>query len=350
MPCGICREVGHTAARCESPVIVDTAEQISQESQNNINKYMSEFSELDIREVLPAYMISRSTPVNLRSHRFPPDHVGDASRVTMIDARIAGIEYLKEICRRNMTRLMRPLSISVPLLRRVLPVLTTTLGGVYPDEVREYVYSLNPNEEIHTKTALTRRITDMMVYIFKQKITPLYLDYTNVPDDAFISSNPQRRENPLQRLKRLMTENMTNLLETRDIEAYAEAEKQVVTKYIKRIMIRQQRFYERQILDIHRENMTAPIPAVKDKIRFRMDTTDAKYISDEICSICMDELMAQNTVAMSCGHSYCVCCTGEFITRCNGKCPTCRDDIKEVRFKKEIEPDRFNALVSKLTN
>ena len=84
----------------------------------------------------------------------------------------------------------------------------------------------------------------------------------------------------------------------------------------------------------------------KPTILFRMDNPDTLYIYDDVCAVCMEPNNDNNVVALTCNHAYCANCTGEFIKRCNGKCPSCRDLIKEVRFKPTILPEHFNKMIS----
>ena len=92
------------------------------------------------------------------------------------------------------------------------------------------------------------------------------------------------------------------------------------------------------------------IAARKEKIKFKMDNNDSKYICDDSCYVCMEEMKPSDMVAMTCGHAFCSGCTGQFINRCNGKCPVCRSKIEEVRFRHDIQPERFNNIVVALSN
>jgi len=84
-------------------------------------------------------------------------------------------------------------------------------------------------------------------------------------------------------------------------------------------------------------------------IKFKMDDPDTEYFVDDACSICMEELTNNNMVAMSCAHTFCSSCTGEFLNKCAGrKCPRCRDEISEIRFKTSLLPEHYNGLVSAL--
>jgi len=84
----------------------------------------------------------------------------------------------------------------------------------------------------------------------------------------------------------------------------------------------------------------------KKSIPFHMDNNNASYIHDDACAICMDSIDDKNIIALNCKHAYCSKCVGEFVNRCNGKCPSCRENIQKICFKPSIMPDNFNTLIS----
>ena len=73
--------------------------------------------------------------------------------------------------------------------------------------------------------------------------------------------------------------------------------------------------------------------------------SDEKYMIDDTCPICMDDAKPNNVVAFTCGHAFCCDCSVECLKR-DRKCPMCRTKTTDVKFKAEILPDKFNALMA----
>ena len=88
----------------------------------------------------------------------------------------------------------------------------------------------------------------------------------------------------------------------------------------------------------------------KPNVPFHMDDNDASYIHDNACAICMEPIDDKNVIALQCKHAYCANCVAEFVNRCNGKCPSCRENIQKICFKPSILPDNFNKMISILNN
>lgn len=86
----------------------------------------------------------------------------------------------------------------------------------------------------------------------------------------------------------------------------------------------------------------------KPPIQICMDKIDTEYIRDDACPICMEVLQDDKLVALGCRHAFCSGCAGEFIKRCNGKCPSCRETIEKVHFQAAILPDHFNTLMESI--
>lgn len=84
----------------------------------------------------------------------------------------------------------------------------------------------------------------------------------------------------------------------------------------------------------------------KPFVPFHMDNNDASYIHDDACAICMEHIDDKNVIALQCKHAYCANCVAEFVNRCNGKCPSCRENIQKICFKTSILPDNFNKMIS----
>ena len=83
----------------------------------------------------------------------------------------------------------------------------------------------------------------------------------------------------------------------------------------------------------------------KPSVQICMDPVGTEYIREETCPICIEPLKDNMAIALGCRHSFCAGCAGQFIKRCNGKCPSCREHIKKVHFQASILPEHFNALM-----
>jgi hypothetical protein len=96
----------------------------------------------------------------------------------------------------------------------------------------------------------------------------------------------------------------------------------------------------------YRRNMNNYYQQQKPNVPFHMDNNDASYIHDDACAICMEHIDDKNVIALQCKHAYCANCVAEFVNRCNGKCPSCRENIQKICFKPSILPDNFNKMIS----
>ena len=87
--------------------------------------------------------------------------------------------------------------------------------------------------------------------------------------------------------------------------------------------------------------------AQSSAIQSKMDTLETEYFENTDCPICLEALAPDNTVALDCRHTCCVTCLKQTlkpgIKHC---CPTCRADIKVIRFKSSISPENFNTISS----
>lgn len=82
---------------------------------------------------------------------------------------------------------------------------------------------------------------------------------------------------------------------------------------------------------------------LKSRIQFEMHPLTASFKNNS-CSVCLEDINPQNTVALNCLHAYCTTCLDGIINQSKGTCPMCRDPITTVLFKPDILPDSFNSL------
>ena len=53
------------------------------------------------------------------------------------------------------------------------------------------------------------------------------------------------------------------------------------------------------------------------------------------CSICLQEILLDESCENNCGHSFCKSCLDEWIDRSNTTCPLCRQTIQYIQYKNE---------------
>lgn len=104
-----------------------------------------------------------------------------------------------------------------------------------------------------------------------------------------------------------------------------------------------QREVERLLRRQQLRQQHAMIAQKPKRINLQMITLDAVHYSEDTCSICMEDLTPQNTIATSCKHVFCTSCTPTFLKR-SSSCPLCRVTIDTLCFTKDIDMDNFNQL------
>ena len=104
-----------------------------------------------------------------------------------------------------------------------------------------------------------------------------------------------------------------------------------------------QREVERLLRRQQLRQQHAMIAQKPKRINLQMITLDAVHYSEDTCSICMEDLTPQNTIATSCKHVFCTSCTPTFLKR-SSSCPLCRVSIDTLCFTKDIDMDNFNQL------
>ena len=115
-------------------------------------------------------------------------------------------------------------------------------------------------------------------------------------------------------------------------------------------------FIARQLVDRESHQMVRQLgpneqstEEVSSGVPFYIDSVDVEYIHDDGCAVCMEPLGDTNCIAFACLHGFCARCVGEFMQRCNGKCPSCREIVSQLRFKPTILPEHFNKMNIVLT-
>ena len=82
---------------------------------------------------------------------------------------------------------------------------------------------------------------------------------------------------------------------------------------------------------------------LKSRIQFQMHPLTTCFKNNS-CSVCLEDINPQHSVALNCLHAYCTTCLDGIINQSKGTCPMCRDPITTVLFKPDILPDSFNSL------
>lgn len=99
-------------------------------------------------------------------------------------------------------------------------------------------------------------------------------------------------------------------------------------------------------LIVYRDRVVYKEIPVQSKITMEMCGQDEKYLTDDICPICMDETKINNVIAYTCGHAFCCDCSVESLQKCGRKCPMCRAKTTHIKFKADILPEKFNILMN----
>lgn len=360
MPCGICKENGHTAVTCQSPIIEEkTSQMFRQITEYTLNRMVNDFQSLNRKQVIPDNMIHSFTEEELRILSSRPDDNLDELKQRMIRKRNFGLSHMKRKIIHNVSNMFRnsrasDVQWSTGLLKRVCNNFDRLLHEKYPES-----YTAENRREITNTPAITNpgiktKIARMIHSIFETIIKPNYLDYSNVSAEELIH---RPVENWRQRMHRDLERHARQLIST-GVDGISNWQNNVVDIVSRHVLnlqtnmnnMRQQHARELRAARNNASVRVNHVAARKEKIKFKMDNNDSKYICDDSCYVCMEEMKPSDMVAMTCGHAFCSGCTGQFINRCNGKCPVCRSKIEEVRFRHDIQPERFNNIVVALSN
>ena len=360
MPCGICKDIGHTAVTCQSSIIEEkTSQTFRYISEFILEHYINEFQELNRNQVLPENMIYSFIKEELKNLRSRPGDNLDELKQQMIRKRNIGLTTMHSVILRHISSQFRNNRSSnfqwtSGLLKRVCNNFNHLLLAKYSDS-----YTAETRREIAdipttTNSQIKAKIARMIYCVFETTIKPNYLDYSNVTADELI---PRPIETSQQRLHRELERHARHLISTGidGINNWQNNMVQIVSRQVLRLQTNMNNMRRQHARELRHARNNAPVrvnPVVarKEKIKFKMDNTDSKYICDNSCYICMEDMKPSDMVAMTCGHAFCSGCTGQFINKCNSKCPVCRCEIEEVRFKPDIQPEIFNNIVVALSN
>lgn len=361
MPCGICKENGHTAMTCQSPVIEEKTSQMFREiSEIILDRYINDFQALNRKQVIPMYMVRSFTEEELRMLRPGPDDNLDVLKQQMIRKRNFGLRKMQDdivvkVSSQFRNRRTSDIQWSTGLLKRVCNNFDRLLHEKYQESYTAQNRREIANMPANTTPQIKSKIARMIYSIFETIIKPNYLDYSNVSAEELSGIRPV--ESWQQRMHRDLERHARQLISTGvdGINSWQNNVVDIVSGHVLQLQRNMDTMRQRHARELRAARNNAPVRvntvvARKDKIKFKMDNNDSKYICDDSCYICMEEMKPSDMVAMTCGHAFCSGCTGQFINKCNGKCPICRSNIEEVRFKPDILPERFNNIVVALSN
>ena len=354
MPCGICKQTGHYSSTCTSPLLEDKAAELAQRIRNRFELHLRLCSNLSPGTLYKSVRRDNAL-INITHHC----------------SRDAGIDHVRNYVNTKRLQWMRLQTItctqckhltsdwSVALLSRAIPLTINyidnylcELSPAYSSILIDYT-RLHMNDAPANTKGFYRNII-MFFYNFAiQRITPhSFLDVFNnsieqlcLPPPPPVISNDDVIRNAVELL-----------LQNRDVSSCIATIKQTRKDELDRAALQAksaENIAVRRAIERTRRNLPpqrAPAPSLKQRVKFRMDSSTALYTADDTCPVCMETLKPGNTVAMSCSHAFCASCTGEFINKCNGKCPSCREAITEIRFKHDICHESFNSLVSSLSS
>jgi hypothetical protein len=343
MPCGICHENGHNATRCQNPVILENTSLVATEIMNRINnKVISQMSNL-----APGVIIRNTRGGNIYHHANQNMNI-EAIRETIITSRCqfldAGVMLPYE-----MTLLTKRWSL--PLFRQATPLLLSRLETILttdhnlPDLITDFK-RLDADDIYNAKTYYRRHFLKCSNFILRALVPDSFLNLSNMTVDQLCRPLPP----PVLSNDEVIANALDNLLETRDTTSFLVILKEIRQLEVQRARLASRAAENRAVARAVNRARRSFENQVKPRIKFQMDSMASDYMSIETCACCLEDLSTVNTVALACKHAFCSACTGEFINKCNGTCPSCRESITEVRFKPNILPENFNSLVSSISH
>lgn len=345
--CGICRQSGHIYRHCQSPIIDEKKTRFINSFKERLREYSSNFNnQIQPNEVLPGSI-----------QRFNSETSFENAKEIMLGKRRSSFTRYKCSIYYDLKRQMTGMPIR--LLQLIFPEVLHSLMNEFSIPLSAMIYSHNTQLNINninsvrfnTKTEYQQEVSNIIKTIMYSLIPNNYFDYSNVIESDLI--RPPPRDMLAVRLIGILDGVIgdTNLINNSQkdsivslIKAHYKSRETGFQRENFRLE-RKARRYRESLLLCQRE---LAIKQQSTDIKFLMDSSETEYIKEDICPICTEELDACNTVALSCNHTFCSGCTGQFIKSCNGNCPICRAQVKEIHFKKNININDYNALVNYL--
>lgn len=293
MPCTICKANGCRADVCRSPIIEESYRTLVDTFEREVNS-TSSFAEW------PAYRVSNNTT---NYWRFPALFEGDPH---VVREKISGARsrYLYGHVAVELRKTIKRVTSSwgIGLFKRVVPQLLSNFPQAYTSYFQDYNRLLVQPNLVRPKSCSDYKsyITGLATYCMLKLVPAGFLDLSGVPDEHLKPPTPA----PVRR----------------------QSEPRVRIVYRDRVVYK----------EIH----------TKSKITMNMCGSDEKYMIDDTCPICMDDTKPNNVVAFTCGHAFCCDCSVECLKRGSRKCPMCRTKTADVKFKADILPEKFNALMT----
>ncbi len=346
--CGICRQSGHIYRHCQSPMIDEKKTHFINSFKEKLRQYSLNFNnQIQPNEVLPSYI----------QHFNRGETTFENAKEIMLRKRRSSFTRYKCSIYYDLKGEMTAMPIR--LLQLIFPEVLHSLINEFSIPLTAIIYNqdnqLNINNinsvRFNTKTEYQEQVLNIIKKIMYSLIPNNYFDYSNVTESELI--RPPPRDMLAVRLIGIVDGVIgdTNLIN--------DSQKDSIVSLIKAHYSSRERGLQRENTRLerkarrYRENLLLYQRELANKqqstdIKFLMDSSETEYIKEDVCPICTEELDACNTVALSCNHTFCSGCTGQFIKNCNGNCPICRAQVKEIHFKKNININDYNALVNYL--
>jgi hypothetical protein len=291
MPCTICKTTGCRADVCLSPIIEESYRILV----NNIERDVTSTSSF---ADWPAYRVSNVTNYWRYSEVF--DGEPDVVREKISGARTRYLHgYVAVEIKKKVRRITS--SWGIGLFKRVVPRLLSNFPQAYIHHLQEYTRLLVQPNLVTPRTCSDYKsyISGLAIYCMLKMVPAGFLDLSGVPDDQL---KPPGQPTQVRHQVRPRT--------------------------------------------VYRDRVVYKEIYVKSKITMNMCGSDEKYMIDDTCPICMDDTKPNNVVAFTCGHAFCCDCSVECLKRGDRKCPMCRTKTTDVKFKADILPEKFNAIVA----
>ena len=352
--CGICRQSGHIYRHCESSIIGEKKSILIDTLKEKLRLYSLKVNDNSIR---PNQVLSDSSIVHFNTGTSFEDAKEIMLKRRRSNFRQKGWSICYDLRQQIRQMPIRLLQLIFPdVLRSLMNEFGITLSVlIYNQDTRLTPQNIN-SVRFNTKTEYQDEVSKVVKAIMHSLVPNDYFDYSNVIESEFIMPPPR---DPLEvRLNEIIDgaigdTNLINNSQKDTIISLIQTHYREREHNLRQENLRLERHARRDVRR-YRENIShyqRQLQANRQQapnIKFLMDSTETEYIKEDACPICMEELTADNTVALSCNHTFCSGCTGQFIKSCNGKCPSCRAPVKEIHFQKNINIKDYNALVNYL--